>query len=58
VSAIDRTAFDGDENLRLALAHLVQIIGEAAARVSSGFRDAHSEIPWRLIVGMRQKDRA
>lgn len=30
----DRTAFDQDEVLRLALAHLVQIIGEAARRLS------------------------
>jgi uncharacterized protein with HEPN domain len=40
VQGIDRADFDRDENLRLALAHLIQIIGEAAARVSSGFRDS------------------
>jgi uncharacterized protein with HEPN domain len=55
VAGIDRAAFDADENLRLALAHLVQIVGEAAARVSNDFRAVHPEIPWRLIVGMRQK---
>ena len=50
-----RSAYDEDENLRLALAHLVQVIGEAARRVSPGFREAHSEIPWMDIVGMRSK---
>src|SRR3990167_9068139 len=30
----NRADFDADENLRLALAYLIQIIGEAASRVS------------------------
>ena len=47
--------YDGDENLRLALTHLVQVIGEAGRRVSSQFSDDHPEIPWRDIVGMRHK---
>lgn len=50
-----RADFDADENLRLALAHLIQIIGEAAIRVSSPFREAHSEIPWSEVIGMRHK---
>lgn len=50
-----RADFDADENLRLALAHLIQIIGEAASRVSSAFRETHSEIPWSEVIGMRQK---
>ena len=30
----DRAAYDKDETLRLALTHIIQIIGEAAQRVS------------------------
>lgn len=52
---LDRAAFDADEDVRLALAHLVQTLGEAARRVSSDFRAAHPEIPWQAIVGMRHK---
>jgi uncharacterized protein with HEPN domain len=48
-------AYDTDENLRLALTYLVQVIGEAGRRVSSEFSDGHPEIPWREIVGMRHK---
>jgi uncharacterized protein with HEPN domain len=55
MQGIDRAAYDLDENLRLAVAHLIQIIGEAAARVSNEYRDSHANIPWRAIVGMRQK---
>jgi len=51
----DRAAYDADEMLRLALTHLVQVVGEAARHVSVQFRDAHPEIPWSAIVGMRHK---
>jgi len=33
-----RADFDNDENLRLAVLHLVQTVGEAARRVSPAFR--------------------
>ena len=55
IAGIDRSAYDADENLRLALAHLIQTIGEAARRVSPGFQQAHPEIPWTQIVGIRHK---
>lgn len=54
-TGLPRDAFDHDENLRLALTHLVQVIGEAARQVSRAFCDAHPEIPWTEIVGMRHK---
>lgn len=50
-----REQYDADENLRLALIHLVQVIGEAARHVSRGFTDAHPEVPWANIIGMRHK---
>ena len=50
-----RQDFEADENLRLALTHLLQIIGEAAGRVSPGFKKAHDSIPWKDIIGMRHK---
>ncbi len=31
----------------------LQIIGEAARHLSQSFREEHPEVPWRLIVGMR-----
>lgn len=41
--------------MQLALVHLVQIIGEAASRVSEDLRQCHPEIPWRQVVGMRNR---
>jgi uncharacterized protein with HEPN domain len=55
VEGIDRATFDADENLRLALAYLVQIIGEAARQVSDEGKAAHPEVPWREITGMRHR---
>lgn len=52
---LSRQAYDDDENLRLALTHLVQVIGEAARQVSREFSGAHPEVPWTDIVGMRHK---
>ncbi len=42
---ISRETYDTDENLRLALVHLVQTIGEAARQVSREFCNNHSDIP-------------
>lgn len=55
VKGLGRKDYEEDENLRLALAHLVQVIGEAARRVSAETRAAHPEIPWVDIIGMRSK---
>ena len=55
VCGLSRADYDEDENVRLALAHLVQTIGEAAARVSQDTRASHPEIPWRQIVGIRHR---
>lgn len=47
--------FSADENLHLACLHLVQTIGEAAARVSAETRAQRADIPWRQITGMRHR---
>jgi uncharacterized protein with HEPN domain len=47
-----REDFDGEENLRLALTHLIQMIGEAARRVSPEERQRHPQIPWSDVIGM------
>ena len=50
-----REEFDNDEALALALTHLLQVIGEAARRVSAPYTSQHPEIPWRAIIGMRHR---
>ena len=55
VSGKTRSEFDADENLQLAVTHLIQTLGEAARRVSESYRVAHPQVPWHYIVGMRHK---
>ena len=50
-----RDAFDADDNLQLALTHLIQTMGEAARKVSPDFQAGHPTIPWDKIIGMRHK---
>jgi uncharacterized protein with HEPN domain len=33
----------------------LEVIGEGAAKVSLEFRDAHPEIAWRDMIGMRNR---
>jgi len=42
-----------DSDFRLATERRIEIIGEAARRVSEAFRVNHPEIPWRPIIAQR-----
>ena len=48
-----RESFDSDERTQTWMVSRLQIIGEAARHLSPEFRDRHSEVPWRLVIGMR-----
>jgi uncharacterized protein with HEPN domain len=50
-----RADVDNDEMLAFALIHAIQIVGEAASKVSAEFREQHPQIPWALITGMRHR---
>jgi uncharacterized protein with HEPN domain len=41
--------------LQLALVQLIEIVGEAASRISADVRDAHPTVPWQLAADMRNK---
>ena len=50
---MSRADLEGDWIKELALARAVEVIGEAANRVSPTTRERHPEIPWRQIIGAR-----
>ena len=45
--------YRSDRLAQSAVERQIEIIGEAARRVSASFRDAHPEVPWRAIIGQR-----
>lgn len=45
--------YTDDRMLRGAVERHVEIIGEAASRVSQAFREEHPEIQWRGIINQR-----
>jgi len=45
--------YAGNKMMRSAVERQLEILGEAARRVSQAFRDEHAEIPWRQVVGLR-----
>ncbi len=50
-----REDLNQDRTLELALTRLVEIIGEAARRVSPKCRAHYPRIPWTHIIGMRDR---
>ena len=50
-----RDDLDGNRVLALALMKCIEIVGEAAANISTERRETLSEIPWKSILGMRNR---
>lgn len=53
VSGLNRDAFGADRKTQYAVVRALEILGEAASRVSVETQQLHDDIPWRQIVGMR-----
>jgi len=48
-----KLVFESDELLQIWIVHYLQIIGEAASRISHEMREQYPEIPWGKIIGTR-----
>jgi len=55
VQSATRGDLDSDPKLVHSLVHLLEIIGEAANQVSDEFRKKANNIPWRILIGMRNR---
>ena len=55
VSGLNFPAFEQNRTAQLAIMKTIEIVGEAASRVSAGTKEMHPDIPWSGIVGMRNR---
>jgi len=55
LGATSREELGHNRMMQLALTRLVEIVGEAANRVSQETRQKNSDIPWPPIIGMRNR---
>ncbi len=51
----DAAAFAADDMVRSAVCAKLTIMGEAVRNLSTHFIEAHAEIPWGQIVGIRNR---
>ena len=51
----ERKDLDDDRMLNFALMKAIEIIGEAASKLTPELRERYAEIPWAAIQGMRNK---
>jgi len=55
IAGKDRTELQHNRVLELALIRLVEIVGEASAKVSSSTQKKYPSIPWHQVIGMRNR---
>jgi uncharacterized protein with HEPN domain len=52
---MNKAGFLADIKTQSSVLHQLMVLGEAVKRLSDDFRAHHSEVPWTLMAGMRDK---
>jgi uncharacterized protein with HEPN domain len=55
VAGHQRADLDEDRMLLFALVRAIEVLGEAASKISEETQATHAGIPWRAIIGMRNR---
>lgn len=50
---ITQAEFLADETLKRSVVRSIEIIGEAAKKLPSDFKDKHPDVQWKRVAGMR-----
>src|SRR5438309_10533422 len=53
ISGVERRDFLGHNMMKAAVVREIEIIGEAASRISQSLKDAHPEVPWKDLAQLR-----
>ena len=53
VTGVTFDEFSPESMLRMAVERAIELVGEAASRVSMEFREQNPQIPWRAMIGQR-----
>ena len=54
-AGIDEADFLGDETLKRSFVRSLEIVGEAAKKLPTDFKDKYPDVEWRRIAGMRDR---
>ena len=54
-SGLTRSGFERSRLHQNAIIKCIEVIGEAASRLSGEFKETHQEIAWHEVVGMRHR---
>ena len=55
VAGLSTTALADDDKTEFAVIRALEIVGEAARRIPTSYREEHPHIPWAEMAGMRDK---
>ena len=55
VASRQRADLDTDAQLRFAVIHAIELVGEAGRHVSDELQARHAEVPWRQIAATRNR---
>ena len=55
IKDVDQGQFKKNLMINSAVVRQLEIIGEAAGKISDSFKDKHPEISWKSIISMRNK---
>ena len=53
LQGVSLAKYQADQDLRHTVERKIEIMGEAAHRISDALQAKHPEIPWRAIIGQR-----
>jgi len=55
IEGMDYETFSSDRKTENAVIRSLEVMGEAAAKIPDTIRDKYPDIPWKRMVGMRNK---